>query len=357
MKNCELERKHKYRVNGGGEEMMTQLDERKVLVTGGAGFIGSEMVRQLCEQNADVTVLDNFASGKMEYIQGFDGVKVVKGDICDEDAVPKVLKDEELVIHLAALPFIPDSYYHPKQFFKVNTIGSINMIQGAIHSETVERFVHISSSEVYGTAKYVPMNEEHPTLPHSTYAASKLAADRAVFTMHKEHDFPTVIVRPFNSYGPNITQPYIIPEIILQLLTQNEHIKLGNVESLRDFTYVSDTARGIILASLEKRAVGETINLGSNEEIKMLDLATLIAKLLAKQVKVETNPARFRPYDVDRLLCDNTKAKKMLGWEPEIALEDGLKRAIEWIVNNPITFKGPFKGWYRTYHAGGLSSV
>jgi len=327
--------------------MMASLDEKKVLATGGAGFLGSEVVRQLCEQNADVTVLDDFSSGKMEYIRKFDGIKVVKGDICDSEVVSKTLKDQELVIHLAALPFIPDSYYHPEKFFKVNATGSVNIMWGSIQSETVKRFVHISSSEVYGTAKYVPMNEEHPTLPHSTYAASKLAADRAVFTMHKEHDFPTVIVRPFNSYGPNITQPYIIPEIVLQLLAQNDHIKLGNVKSSRDFTYVTDTARGIILASVEERVVSETINLGSGEEIKIRDLTSLIAKLLAKQVKIETDPTRFRPHDVERLLCDNAKARRVLGWKPEIPLESGLKRTIEWIANNPIKFKGPFKGWYR----------
>ena len=330
--------------------MMAKLDEKKVLATGGAGFIGSEVVRQLCEQNADVTVLENFSSGKMEYIQGFDSVKVVKGDVCDEDAVSKMLKDQELVIHLAALPFIPDSYYHPEEFFKVNALGSVNMMRGSIQSETVERFVHVSSSEVYGTAKYVPMDEEHPTRPHSTYAASKLAADRAVFTMQKEHNFPSVIVRPFNSYGPNITQPYIIPEIVLQLLTQNESIKLGNVESSRDFTYVTDTARGIIMALTNKNAVGETINLGSSREIKIRDLVFLMAKLLGKQVKVKRDPSRFRPYDVERLLCDYTKAKKILGWEPQVSLEEGLQRTIEWIANNPIRFKGPFKGWYQSYY-------
>lgn len=330
--------------------MILKLDERKILVTGGAGFIGSEVVRQFYEQNADVTVLDNFASGKMEYIKGFEGVKVIKGDVCNEEVVSEALKDQELVVHLAALPFIPDSYYHPQEFFKVNTVGSINIMWGSIKCETVERFVHISSSEVYGTAKYVPMDEEHPTLPHSTYAASKLAADRAIFTMHKEHDFPTVIVRPFNSYGPNVTQPYIIPEIVLQLLSPNDSVQLGNVESSRDFTYVTDAARGIAMALTNKKAVGETINLGSGREIKIRDLVFLVAKLLGKQVKFKRDISRFRPYDVECLLCNYTKAKEKLGWEPQVSLEEGLQRTIEWIVNNPIRFKGPFKGWYQFYY-------
>jgi len=320
-------------------------------VTGGAGFIGSEVVRQLCELEAEVTVFDNFSSGKMEYIKKFD-IKVVRADICDDEVISKVLKDQEMVTHLAALPFIPDCYHHPDEFFKVNVMGTVNMMQKSIKSETVEKFVHISSSEVYGTAKYVPMDEEHPTIPHSTYAVSKLAADRVVFTMHKEHGFPAVIIRPFNSYGPNITQPYIIPEITLQLLSVNDCVQLGNVEVSRDFTYVTDTARGIIMALTNKNAVGETINLGSNREIKIRDLVFLMAKLLGKQVKIERDPTRLRPYDVERLLCDYTKARKILGWEPKVSLEEGLKRTIEWIVNNPIKFKGPFKGWYQTYYEG-----
>ena len=319
-------------------------------MTGGAGFIGSEVVRQLCELEAEVTVLDNFSSGKMEYIKKFDSIKVVEGDICDGEVVSKALKDQELVVNMAALPFIPDCYYHPDEFFKVNAMGAINTMWQSIQSGTVEKFVHISSSEVYGTAKYVPMDEEHPTLPRSTYAVSKLAADRAVFTMHKEHGFPVVIIRPFNSYGPNVTQPYIIPEIALQLLSANDCVRLGNVRSSRDFTYVVDTARGIVMALTNKNVVGETINLGSGRKVKIRDLVFLMAKLLGKHVKIETDPTRLRPYDVERLLCDYTKARKLLEWEPKVSLEEGLKKTIEWLANNPIMFKGPFKGWYQSYY-------
>ena len=322
----------------------------RILVTGGAGFIGSEVVRQLCELEAEVTVLDNFSSGKMEYIKKFDDIKVVEGDICDGEVVSKALKDQEMVIHLAALPFIPDCYYHPEEFFKVNAMGSVNIMRKSIQSETVKKFIHVSSSEVYGTARYAPMDEEHPTLPHSTYAVSKLAADRAIFAMHKEHGFPAVIIRPFNSYGPKVTQPYIIPEIALQLLSADGCVQLGNVEVSRDFTYVTDTARGIIMALTNKNAVGETINLGSGREVKIRDLVFLMAKLLGKQVKIERDPTRLRPYDVERLLCDYTKARKILEWEPKVSLEEGLKKTIEWITNNPIMFKGPFKGWYQSYY-------
>lgn len=331
-------------------ELKDALEDRRILVTGGAGFIGSEVVRQLHELEANATVFDNFSSGKMEYIRGLHDVKVVKGDVCDHEIVSKTLRDQELVIHLAALPFIPDCYHHPEEFFRVNAMGSVNMMWESIRSETVERFVHVSSSEVYGTARYVPMDEEHPTRPNSTYAVSKLAADRAVFAMHKEHSFPAVIVRPFNSYGPNVTQPYIIPEIALQLLSANDSVQLGDVENSRDFTYVADTARGLIMALANKNAVGETINLGTGRGIKIRDLVFLMAGFLGRQVRIERDPTRLRPYDVERLLCDCAKARKILRWEPKVTLEEGLRKTIEWMVNNPIRFRGPFKGWYQSYY-------
>jgi len=349
VRKSDIERVHRKRKHQL-EENNLNFKDVKVLVTGGAGFIGSEVVRQLCEQYAHVTVLDNFSSGKMEYIESFDDVEVIEADICDEEKISNALKDQEFVIHLAALPFIPDSYYFPQEFFNVNTIGTINVIWQSIQSGSVERFVHISTSEVYGTAKYIPMDEDHPTLPHSTYAVSKLAADRAVFTMHKEHGFPTVIIRPFNSFGPNITQPYIIPEIILQLLNGNNTLHLGNVESSRDFTFVSDTARGMILALSEKRAIGETINLGRSEDIKIMDLAFLIAELMGKEIEIETDHARLRPFDVEHLYCSNKRAEELLGWKPIVSLEDGLKSTIEWIKKEGLSFKDPFGGWTKTYN-------
>jgi dTDP-glucose 4,6-dehydratase len=320
-------------------------DQRRILVTGGAGFIGSEVVRQLHEMRAEITVLDNFTSGKPQYLNGLN-IEIVHGDVCDKEVITNALKDQEMVIHLAALPFIPDCYVNPGAFFQVNTIGTMNLMWGSIQSESVEKFVHISSSEVYGSAKYIPMDENHPTLPQSTYAAGKLAADRAVFTLHKEHDFPAVIIRPFNSYGPRITQPYIVPEIITQLL-RGGRVYLGNVESSRDFTYVDDTAKGIILALTEEKAIGETINICSGGDIKIGDLACLIARLMRKNIQLEQDESRFRPYDVERLLGDYTKAKGILGWEPKIPPEEGLRRTIEWIKSNPIEFKEPFKGWPR----------
>ncbi|MFQ6065305.1 MAG: GDP-mannose 4,6-dehydratase [Candidatus Bathyarchaeia archaeon] len=329
---------------------MGELAEKRVLVTGGAGFIGSEVVRQLVYEGADIAVLDDFSSGKMEYIEKFDGIRIVKGDVCDDETISRGIKNQELVVHLAALPFIPDCYYHPEEFFRVNAMGTVKIMQESIRSKAVEKFIHVSSSEVYGTARYVPMDEEHPTLPHSTYAVSKLAADRAVFSMLKEHGFPAVIIRPFNSYGPNVTQPYIVPEIALQLLSHGNSVQLGNVDSSRDFTYVEDTARGIVMASTCSKAAGETINLGSGRDVQIKELVFLMAELLGKRVKIRKDSSRLRPYDVDRLLCDPTKAKRILGWQPNVSLREGLERTIEWIAGNPVRFKGPFKGWYQYYY-------
>ncbi len=219
---------------------MLNYKDKRILVTGGAGFIGSEVVSQLVKKNATVTVLDNFSSGKKQYLPKKKNLKIIKGDITDEKIIRRSVKDQEFVIHLAALPFIPDSFYYPADFFNVNTTGSVNLLWESVQSKTVTRFVHISTSEVYGSAQHVPMDENHPTNPHSTYAVSKLAGDRVAFTLHKENGFPVVIIRPFNSYGPKYTQPYIIPEIMNQLLNGNKELMLGNISATRDFTYVSD---------------------------------------------------------------------------------------------------------------------
>lgn len=317
-----------------------------VLVTGGAGFIGSEVVSQLLKEGAYVSVLDNFSSGKKQYLPKDKKLKVIRGDIRDEIRVKRSLKDIEAVINLAALPFIPDSYYYPGDFFSVNTIGSVNMLWNSLNSKSVEVFVQISTSEVYGSAQFVPMDENHPTAPHSTYAVSKLAADRAAFTLHKENGIPAVIIRPFNSYGPRFTEPYIIPEIINQILGGNREIKLGNVSSSRDFTYVADTANAIIRSIAEKKAIGEIINVGSGNEISILDLAHKIAKIAKHPIKITYDESRERPYDVNRLICNNQKAKKLLKWKPTVSIQKGLENTYHWAEKNKVIFTAPFKRFY-----------
>jgi len=324
------------------------LKEKRVLVTGGAGFIGSEVTRQLLKKGAFVTVLDNFSSGKKEYLPKNKNLKIIKGDIVDEKTTKSAVKDQDIVIHLAALPFIPDSYYYPTDFFTVNTNGSVNMILQSVKAKTVDVFIQISTSEVYGSTQYAPMDESHPTAPHSTYAVSKLAADRAAFTLHIENGFPTVVLRPFNSYGPKYTEPYIIPEIMNQILAGSQEITLGNVSASRDFTFVSDTADAILKSASKKKAIGEIINVGSGTEVTILELAKKIVKISKNKFKIKYDESRERPFDVNRLICDNTKAKKLLGWKPKISMNRGLCITFDWAKKNKVTFSAPFKRWYLT---------
>ena len=322
---------------------------KTIFVTGGAGFVGSEIVRQISASGGTAIVYDNLSSGKKKFIQNYPRVKIIKGDIKNRLTIHKAIQKSQYIINLAALPFIPDSFHYPQEFFEVNTNGTLNLILESINHKKIKNFVHISTSEVYGSAKKSPMDENHPILPQSTYAVSKLAGEKAVFTMHKEHDFPAVMIRPFNTYGPNITQPYIIPEIIMQVLGKNSEIKLGNINAERDFTFVSDTANGIIRALFSKKAIGETINLGSGKSHKIKDIVKSVSSILEKKVTISTNKDRLRPFDVNKLVCDNRKAKKMLDWEPKITFDEGLKNTINWIKENSVELRTPFRGWPKQY--------
>ena len=324
---------------------LSSLKNKEILVTGGCGFIGSEIVKQLSQIGASITIIDNLSSGKEKYIQGLSNVKLITGDILDSDVVKSAVKDKEYVINNAALPFIPDSYHLPKKFFDVNVNATISLALSVIREKKAKRFVHISSSEIYGTAKYIPMDESHHTTPQSTYAVSKLAGERVVFTMHKEHNLPAVIIRPFNSFGPNITQPYIIPEIIRQMM-KGDVIKLGNLNAKRDLTYVTDTARGIILSLVKEGVIGEVINIGSQRSYSIKDLVDLIAEIMGKKVSIEVDPSRFRPYDVDTLVCDYKRATKLLGWKPEITVREGLEKTIEWAKKEKFDIGIPFTEKY-----------
>lgn len=328
---------------------LSQLKNKQVLITGGCGFIGSEVTKQLSLLGANITIIDNLSSGKKEYIQNLSNVTLINCDLRDEKSVKSAIKNKEYVINLAALPFIPDSYYYPKEFFDVNVNATISLVLSLIKHEKIRRFIHISSSEVYGSARYTPMDENHPTIPQSTYAVSKLAGERVVYTMHKEHDFPAVIIRPFNSFGPNITQPYIIPEIISQIIEGKEELKLGNVHSRRDLTYVSDTAKAIITSLLAEAVIGETINIGSGQSLIIKELVELISEIFSKKISISFDPSRLRPHDVDSLVCDHTKATNLLSWEPSVTINDGLKQTVDWVKQNHILLKAPFKGWTSAY--------
>lgn len=322
---------------------------KTVFVTGGAGFLGSEIVKQISMSGGNVIVYDNFSSGKKRYIENYPRVKIINGDVRNRLSLRKAIQKSKYIINLAALPFIPDSFHYPQEFFEVNTNGTLNVILESINKNKIKNFVHISTSEVYGSAQKSPMDENHPLAPHSTYAVSKLAGEKAVFTMHKEHKFPAVMIRPFNTFGPNITQPYIIPEIIMQILTKKDTVKLGNVESERDFTFVSDTAGGIISALFSEKAIGETINLGSKKSYKIRHIVELVSSILDRKVKIIINKDRLRPYDVNKLICDNQKARKVLGWYPTVSFEEGLETTINWINQNEVQLKTPFRGWPKQY--------
>jgi len=306
-----------------------------VLVTGGAGFIGSAMVRELLKRDANVIVYDNFLYGDRSNLTELeDRIRIVNGDILSWKVYEAVKEYKvKYVFNLAAEPYIPHCYDNPERFLDVNIKGTLNVLM-ACKTLDVARVIQFSSSEVYGIVQYTPMDERHPTLPQSTYAVSKLAADRLCFVFNREHGIPVVIVRPFNSYGPRATQPYVIPEIISQLAKTNV-VKLGNVKAKRDFTYVEDIAKGAIAIMESDIPNGEVVNLGSNKTYTIEELAHLVGKLIGHDsIEIKIESSRLRPLDVDLLQCDYSKAQAHTDWKPEIDITEGLKRTVQWYMEN-----------------------
>lgn len=315
----------------------SELKGKNIVVTGGAGFIGSALTRELLEREANVIVYDNFLYGtKSNLADVEDRIELINGDVLSWK-IYKTLKKFKVdyVFHLAAEPYIPKCYDNPEKFLEVNVKGTINVLS-ACKVFDVKRIVHFSSSEVYGTAKYVPMDEEHPTLPLSTYAVSKLTADRICYVFNREHGIPVVILRPFNCYGPRETQPYVIPEIISQLC-KRRLVKLGNLNARRDFTYVEDTVRGAVDLLTSDVPNGEAVNLGSDKTYSVKDLVYQIADTMELgEVKIEIEPSRLRPCDVELLRCDFKKAKSYTDWEPKVEIDEGLKRTVNWYTENGL---------------------
>ncbi len=318
---------------------------KSVLVTGAGGFIGSHLTERLVDLNADVRAFVRYNSrnswGLLELLpkDKLDQVEVVMGDVRDYDAMLKAMKDVDIVFHLASLIAIPYSYIHPREVVETNVMGTLNVLMAA-KEHGVERFVHTSTSEVYGTARYVPIDENHPLQGQSPYSASKIGADKLAESFYLSYDLPVCIIRPFNTYGPRQSARAVIPTIITQALT-GDKVYLGNLHPTRDYTYVEDTVRAFIMIAECKRAVGEVINVGSNFEISIGDLAKKIISLIGKDVKIVVDPKRVRPKksEVERLRCDYSKAKRILGWEPKVSLEEGLKRTIDWIREHIHLYK------------------
>jgi dTDP-glucose 4,6-dehydratase len=325
---------------------MDEIAEERVLVTGGAGFIGSALIKRLLKNDNHITILDNFVTGDINNIQGVvseiksekdrieQHINLVSGDLLRTDLVNLLdSNDIDYIFHLAAEPYIPSCYDRPEESFSVNANGTLRLLM-ACREVGVERILNYSSSEVYGTAQTVPMDENHRTYPQSTYAVSKLAAERLCFTLYHEQDIPVVILRQFNCYGPRETHPYIIPELITQLSKSNQ-LSLGNVEASRDLTYVTDAVRGAAKLINCEEAEGEVVNLGYGEDFTVEELAYLVADLMGHDdVDIDVEQSRFRPLDVQQLYCDYSKAADLIDYEPKVELEDGLARTIEWYEEN-----------------------
>jgi dTDP-glucose 4,6-dehydratase len=319
-----------------------------VLVTGGAGFIGSALVRKLLEEEYEVTVLDDLSTGLRDNLPKSSQLKLVTGDVRDFELVSTIVRGHQNVMHLAAQAFIPLSYQQPLEIAEVNAIGSINIFKACLN-HAVKKLVHISSSEIYGSAKYTPMDEQHPLCPHSTYSVAKAAADMWAQTLHWEHKLPVVILRPFNMYGPRESLPYFIPEMIRQCLKEPV-IRVGNLETSRDFTYVDDTVNAMITTLETQNIEGEIINLGTHKTLKMKEILDMIKKEIGVEGKdVVVDKSRLRPKDVETLITDNSKARKILGWTSTTAFEDGIRRTIKWYIDNGKLWGYEKHGWLWRY--------
>lgn len=317
--------------------------DKRVLVTGAGGFIGSHLTERLVELGAKTRAFVRYSStgawGWLDQSPLKNDIEVVLGDIRDHDIVEQALKEVDVVFHLAALIAIPYSYHAPLSYVRTNVEGTLNVLQGA-QRNGCQTVVHTSTSEVYGTARTVPIDENHPLQGQSPYSATKIGADKIAESFHLSFGLPVVTVRPFNTYGPRQSARAVIPTIITQALSGSE-IRLGNLEPTRDLNFVADTVEGFIKAAETPAAVGEVINLGSGREISIRDLAALILKLMNKDVAITLEGARVRPEnsEVDRLLADSRKGQSILGWKPNYSLEEGLAATIEWIRENSERYR------------------
>jgi NAD dependent epimerase/dehydratase len=331
-----------FKVHRGTEGM--NLSNTKILVTGADGFIGSHLTEELVRQGHMVRAFVLYNSfNSWGWLDSADEVikkslDVFAGDIRDPHGVKTAMKGCDVVLHLAALIAIPYSYHSPDTYVDTNIKGTLNIVQAA-RELGVQKVIHTSTSEVYGTAKFVPITEDHPLQGQSPYSASKIGADQIAMSFYSSFNTPVSIIRPFNTYGPRQSARAVIPTVITQIAKGERKIKLGSLHPTRDFNYIADTVRGFIAAAESDRSVGEVINIGSNYEISIGDTVRLISELMGASVEIETDQIRIRPdkSEVERLWSDNAKAKRLLGWEPQYAGKDGLRRGlketIDWFVN------------------------
>lgn len=316
-----------------------------VLVTGAGGFIGSHLTERLVEIGSKVKVIVRYNSrsdwGLLEMLrkERLNEIEVIMGDLRDGDAVRNAVKDVDTIFHLGSLIAIPYSYVHPRETIETNIMGTLNVLTAA-RENGVGKVIHVSTSEVYGTAQYVPIDEKHPLQGQSPYSASKIGADMIAESFYRSFGVPVTIIRPFNTFGPRQSARAVIPTIISQALTQ-EQIYLGALHPTRDYTYIDDIIDAFIKIAESSSSVGDVINIGSNFEISIGDIAEKIVSIIGKDKEVLADPKRIRPQksEVERLWCDNTKARKLLGWEPKVSFDDGLKMTIAWISDNISLYK------------------
>ena len=311
---------------------------QQVLVTGADGFIGSHLTEHLLSLGYQVRALALYNSfndwGWLDSIEPNDRLTVETGDVRDPAFCQHLCRDVGTVYHLAALIAIPYSYRAPYSYVDTNVQGTLNMVQAAM-DQGVSRFIHTSTSEVYGTAQYVPINEDHPLQPQSPYSASKIGADAMAMSYFNAFDFPVTIARPFNTYGPRQSARAVIPTIISQIAGGAKEIKLGDTSPTRDFNYVTDTCRGFAALARCNAAIGETVNIGSNYEISVQDTLEMIKEMMGSDVRFIQDDQRLRPgkSEVFRLWCDNAKIEKLTGFKPEVDIRQGLKYTIDWFTD------------------------
>ncbi len=322
-----------------------RLTKVKVLVTGGGGFIGSHLCELCAREGAEVRAFVHYNSrsdwGMLELLDRrvLKGIEVQSGDLRDAEAVRRAVRGCNFVFHLGALIGIPYSYVNPLDVVSTNVLGTAHVLQAG-REFSIERIVQTSTSEVYGTAQYVPMDEAHPLAPQSPYAASKVAADKLAESYHRAYGLPVTIVRPFNTYGPRQSPRAVIPTIVLQAL-RGKRIRLGNTGPSRDLTFVTDTARGFVDAALSPAAEGQTVQLGSGTETSVRDLVAAVAAILGKELVVVRERRRERPRgsEVERLYASNRRAADLTGWRPTVPLARGLQKTIHWFRGRTALYK------------------
>ena len=313
----------------------------RALITGADGFIGSHLTELLVSEGYQVKALSQYNSfnywGWLEDVDCKEQIEVLNGDVRDPHYCKHITKDVDIVFHLAALIAIPYSYVAPDSYVDTNIKGTLNICQAALENG-VKRVIHTSTSEVYGTAQYVPIDEKHPLQPQSPYSASKIGADAMAMSFFSAFDLPVTIARPFNTYGPRQSARAVIPTIISQIANGKKQIKLGDVTPTRDFNYVADTCRGFLELARCDQAIGQTVNIGSNFEISVGDTLNLIRELMKSDVKFVVDEQRLRPEksEVTRLWCDNTKIRNLTGFAPRVSIREGLQLTVDWFTQPSI---------------------